>query len=180
MPDKNGVDLLKSLRALQPALAVVLMTAFGTIENAVAAMREGAYDYLTKPINLDELDVLLQRIMERHHLITENKELITTRDLPLQLSSHQPELSDMASLLHGTMPEVTARIESMMIEKALKETNGNSISHSHLFLFPHSCFSLRIRCPLRPRLVLVNVVHCSSIKMVTGSVTMLGHMLVRP
>ena len=75
MPDKNGVDLLKTLRALQPALAVVLMTAFGTIENAVAAMREGAYDYLTKPINLDELDVLLQRIMERHHLITENKEL---------------------------------------------------------------------------------------------------------
>jgi len=75
MPDKTGVDLLRALRAMQPAISVVLMTAFGTIETAVAAMREGAFDYLTKPINLDELDILLQRIRERQLLIAENEVL---------------------------------------------------------------------------------------------------------
>lgn len=73
MPDSNGMELLTSLCEIRPAIAVVLMTAYGTIENAVAAMRKGAFDYLTKPINLEELDILLQRIMERQHLIVENQ-----------------------------------------------------------------------------------------------------------
>jgi len=73
MPDKSGFDLLKEIKALNPAVTVVLMTAFGTIEGAVAAMREGAYDYLSKPIDLEELDLLLQRVQERNRLISENR-----------------------------------------------------------------------------------------------------------
>lgn len=73
MPDKNGLELLKEIKSRNPETAVVVMTAFGTIENAVEAMREGAYDYLTKPIELDELDLLLQRIVERQQLISENR-----------------------------------------------------------------------------------------------------------
>ncbi len=75
MPDKNGLELLKEIKLHNPETAVVLMTAFGTIESAVEAMRQGAYDYLTKPINLDELDLLINRIFERQRLVSENKRL---------------------------------------------------------------------------------------------------------
>jgi two-component system NtrC family response regulator len=73
MPEHSGFELLKDIRTLHPETMVVIMTAFGTIEGAVAAMREGAYDYLTKPVDLDELDMLLQRMRERRHLLSENR-----------------------------------------------------------------------------------------------------------
>ena len=73
MPHGTGVDLLKAAKGIQSQAAVIIMTAFGTIEGAVTAMREGAFDYLTKPINLDELDVLLRRVEELHQLQSENQ-----------------------------------------------------------------------------------------------------------
>ncbi len=75
MPGESGHELLVKTRSLSPETAVVLMTAFGTIEGAVDAMRAGAYDYLTKPIELDELDLLIGRISERRRLISENRAL---------------------------------------------------------------------------------------------------------
>ena len=72
MPGKSGLDLLKEIRQISPGTSVVLITAFGTIEGAVEAMREGAYDYITKPIDLQELDFLLHRIAEQRRLISEN------------------------------------------------------------------------------------------------------------
>jgi two-component system NtrC family response regulator len=75
MPGESGHELLLKTRSLSPETAVVLMTAFGTIEGAVDAMRAGAYDYLTKPIELDELDLLIGRISERRRLISENRTL---------------------------------------------------------------------------------------------------------
>jgi DNA-binding NtrC family response regulator len=73
MPNGTGLDLLKSVRTLHSQSTVIMMTAFGTIEGAVSAIREGAFDYLTKPINLDELDALLHRIEELQQLKSENQ-----------------------------------------------------------------------------------------------------------
>jgi DNA-binding NtrC family response regulator len=73
MPNGTGLDLLKAVRSLQSQTAVIMMTAFGTIEGAIAAIREGAFDYLTKPINLDELDALLHRVEELQQLKSENQ-----------------------------------------------------------------------------------------------------------
>jgi DNA-binding NtrC family response regulator len=73
MPDITGLDVLKEIKKFNPETGVVLITAFGTIEDAVNAMKEGAYDYLTKPIELDELDFLVKRMLERRQLISENK-----------------------------------------------------------------------------------------------------------
>jgi DNA-binding NtrC family response regulator len=73
MPDKTGYDLLKEVKSVNPSACVVLITAFGTIEGAIAAIREGAYDYLTKPIDLEQLDLLLRRVQERNRLLSENK-----------------------------------------------------------------------------------------------------------
>lgn len=75
MPDMTGIELLMKLKERNPETAVVIITAFGTIENAVKAMKEGAGDYLTKPVNLDELDFIIKRIAERQLLISENKYL---------------------------------------------------------------------------------------------------------
>jgi DNA-binding NtrC family response regulator len=75
MPDLNGLDLLAELMQAHPGLDVVFMTAHGTIDSAVEAMRRGAFDYLTKPLEKDELLVVLRRAMERRHLVRENRML---------------------------------------------------------------------------------------------------------
>ncbi len=73
MPEMNGIELLKKIKENNPEIAVVIITAFGTIEDAVKAMKEGAFDYLTKPVDLDELEFIIKRISERQQLISENK-----------------------------------------------------------------------------------------------------------
>ncbi|MDI7259706.1 MAG: sigma-54 dependent transcriptional regulator [Thermodesulfobacteriota bacterium] len=75
MPELDGLQTLRQIRARFPDLPVVMMTAYGTVETAVASMKEGALDYLTKPIDLDELLLIFQKVLERSSLIKENREL---------------------------------------------------------------------------------------------------------
>ena len=75
MSGKTGVDLLDGIREINPEVPVVLMTAFGTVASAVDAMKRGAADFLTKPIDLDQLEVLVGRTLERRALVFENREL---------------------------------------------------------------------------------------------------------
>jgi len=75
MGKMSGVDLLTHVQERHPDTAVVLVTAYGSIESAVDAMRRGAYDYVTKPINLDRLELLVQRAHRRQSLLRENREL---------------------------------------------------------------------------------------------------------
>jgi DNA-binding NtrC family response regulator len=77
MPGIDGVELLRKIKEAQPELPVVLMTAFGGVETAVSAMREGAADYLTKPLNTDELVIVLGRTLETTKLRREASELRT-------------------------------------------------------------------------------------------------------
>lgn len=73
MPGWDGLTTLKKIKEINPEIDVVVMTAFGTIENAVELMKAGAYDFLTKPIDLDQLESILMRLKERRNLISENK-----------------------------------------------------------------------------------------------------------
>jgi two-component system NtrC family response regulator len=73
MPELDGLQTLREIRRLSPELPVVMMTAYGTVETAVASMKEGALDYLTKPIDLDELLLIFEKVLERSRLIHENK-----------------------------------------------------------------------------------------------------------
>jgi DNA-binding NtrC family response regulator len=75
MPDKSGIELLGELQKTQPGVCVVLMTAHGSIDSAVEAMRRGAFDYLTKPLERDELLLVLKRALERTRLVRENRML---------------------------------------------------------------------------------------------------------
>jgi DNA-binding NtrC family response regulator len=64
MPEMDGMGLLAHLRTLQPQTPVIMMTAYGTVENAVAAMRTGAWDYLLKPVQFDDLLLKIERALE--------------------------------------------------------------------------------------------------------------------
>jgi two-component system response regulator HydG len=75
MPGLTGVELLSHIQEHHADTAVILVTAYGTIESAVDAMRRGAYDYITKPINLDRLELLVERAHRRQSLLRENREL---------------------------------------------------------------------------------------------------------
>ncbi len=75
MPKMSGVDLLKNVKALAPDTEVVLMTAYGTIERAVEAMREGAYDFVTKPFRRAEIERVVKRALEKTALLAENRAL---------------------------------------------------------------------------------------------------------
>jgi len=75
MPGLSGLELLAGARAISPEAAVIVMTAYGTIETAVAAIKSGAADYLTKPLNLDELLHRIGQVRERQRLLRENREL---------------------------------------------------------------------------------------------------------
>jgi NtrC-family two-component system response regulator AlgB len=78
MAEMNGYDLLQRVNATDPDIPVILMTAYATVENAVAAMKAGAYDYLTKPFSLDQVQHAVERALETRRLRTENRELRET------------------------------------------------------------------------------------------------------
>ena len=73
MPGMDGMELLKRVKQINPEIDVIMITAYGTIETAVQAMKAGAADYITKPIELDELLLLVDRISERRTLLKENE-----------------------------------------------------------------------------------------------------------
>ncbi len=75
LPDIDGLQLAETLLQDQPETKIIMMTAFGTVKNAVQAMKLGIYDYLTKPIDLDELLIILRRAIQEKRLIDENIDL---------------------------------------------------------------------------------------------------------
>src|SRR5208282_2126859 len=68
----HGLDILQRARAISPPACVIVITAFGTIETAVEAMKSGAYDYLEKPFKLEELNLCIQRALNYNEAISEN------------------------------------------------------------------------------------------------------------
>jgi len=75
MPGEDGLQLLRQIKNIDPMVDVIMMTAYGTIESAVEAMKEGAYDYIEKPINQDRLPILLTRVLEKQSLAEDNLRL---------------------------------------------------------------------------------------------------------
>lgn len=72
MPEVNGLELLKAVKEYQPETEVIILTGYGSIETAVEALKLGSYDYLQKPIKLDRLKALIDRILEKKSLQEEN------------------------------------------------------------------------------------------------------------
>jgi two-component system, NtrC family, response regulator len=75
MPGMSGMELLEECKKIRPELPVIMMTAYGTIEMAVEAMKKKAYDYITKPFNNEELKLIIKKALENYRLTKENRRL---------------------------------------------------------------------------------------------------------
>ena len=72
MPEMDGLELLRELKEFEPSLPIIVITAYGTVENAVEALRAGAYDYIAKPFETDEIKLTVAKVLERERLLAEN------------------------------------------------------------------------------------------------------------
>jgi two-component system response regulator HydG len=106
MPGMDGLELLRAARTVAPSTEVVLMTAFGTVEIAVEAMREGAYDFVTKPLNRHDVLKSLAKAREKAQLLAEN------RRLREQLASQQRSGSPLMGMV-GASDEIRSVLESV-------------------------------------------------------------------
>ncbi|MBI3803060.1 MAG: sigma-54-dependent Fis family transcriptional regulator [Nitrospirae bacterium] len=75
MPGMSGIDLLRTIRERSPETIVIFITGYASLDSAIEAVREGAYDYLTKPFRIEELYIAVKNATERIKLIKENKKL---------------------------------------------------------------------------------------------------------
>src|ERR1700751_2296305 len=72
LPGSSGLDVLREARRVEPTLPVILITAYGSVEEAVTAMKEGAYDFIQKPVDLEHLNLLVERASQQQELLREN------------------------------------------------------------------------------------------------------------
>lgn len=108
MPGLTGIEVLKEAKRLNPAIDAIIVTAFGTIETAVEAMKTGASDYITKPINLNELSVSINRIAQHRTLLRENeilKQELKTRGVSFETIRHKsPKTAELINLAGRIAP----------------------------------------------------------------------------
>ena len=72
MPEIDGIKLLKQIKSNYPDTQIIIVTGYGSIDSAVEAMKEGAYDYITKPIVDNEIKIVLERLVKQKQLLEEN------------------------------------------------------------------------------------------------------------
>jgi two-component system response regulator FlrC len=117
MPEVSGLDLLRKVKSLTPQIPVILLTAYGTVQNAVDAMRDGAYDYLLKPFSSEALENVVRRALnaasqknERvsHEIITQDAEFSRTLEQASQAA--QSTATVLIEAESGTGKELLARM----------------------------------------------------------------------
>ena len=102
MPGLNGIEVLRAVKKINPALSVLIMTAYATIETAILAMKEGAYDYLIKPFSLDEVELIVKKIVRYQELVAENvrlKQQLEERDRAKQVIGTSPQMKKILELV---------------------------------------------------------------------------------
>src|SRR5439155_8148605 len=105
LPGISGLELLKRVRSGYPGTAAIVMTAYGTIQSAVEAMRSGAYDYITKPVEPYDLRALVSRALDHHRLIEEVQVLRSCLD---QKYGFENIIGSSGSLMHAL--DIAARV----------------------------------------------------------------------
>lgn len=111
MGEVSGVDILRAARQYQADTAVILITGFPTVENAVQVLKEGAYDYITKPFQLDELGKVVQRALEQQRLAREVVSLRDTVSL-YQISEDMSSSLELSELLEKILGAAVEEVQS--------------------------------------------------------------------
>jgi DNA-binding NtrC family response regulator len=116
MPEMDGTALLEAIKAESPSAKIILLTAYGSVEDAVKAMKKGAFYYLTKPVNLEELEFLVKKAFSSHQLEEENKELkhelFRERYDLGQMIAHSGKMKELLK----TVDKIAASNASVLIE----------------------------------------------------------------
>jgi len=102
LPGNNGLELLREIKRRRPEAVVIVMTGFATVQSAVQAMKLGAYDYITKPFNFDELRLELERVTAHLKLTAENRllrEQLKSKQGFGQLVGHSPEMEKLYRII---------------------------------------------------------------------------------
>jgi putative PEP-CTERM system response regulator len=110
LPKMDGMGVLSEFREIDPEASVILMTAYGTIETAVEAMRMGAFDFLTKPFDTDHLSVIIKRALENRRLVAENtilREEIANSLGMKQIIGNSDQIKESMDLVQKVSPSDT-------------------------------------------------------------------------
>ncbi len=110
LPKKNGIEILRSSKEENQLVPVIIMTAFGSVDTAVAAMKEGAFDFITKPFDTDHLLVLIKRALENQRLLTENillKEEFTSKFGLPKIIGRSEKILTVAQIVQKVAPTKT-------------------------------------------------------------------------
>ena len=114
LPDGNGIDLLSDIKSSLPATQVVVLTAYGTVQEAIAAMKEGAHDFLTKPCKLNELEAAIEKALRVQNL--ERGNIALQRDVErLQASDRFVGDTEAVRELHALVGRVAATESTVLI-----------------------------------------------------------------
>jgi len=121
MPGMSGLDVLDKLRSDWPDIAVIIATAMGDAQTAVDTMKRGAYDYLTKPFNRDDLVLKVQKATEKRHLQLENERY--RLDLEKRVGEQAKRLQQQFAELVGTL----AREHKLLYKLAYSQRGGKAL-----------------------------------------------------
>jgi two-component system NtrC family response regulator len=149
MPDLSGLELLKAARAINPETQVIIMTAYGNVETAVEAMKDGAADYLTKPLNLEELRQKIQRIVEQHRLYAENRALREELKARHRIEGIIGESGQMVEVI--SLVQRVAASEATVLIRGESGTGKELIAKAIHYASPRSSHPLvRVNCAALP------------------------------
>lgn len=148
MPDVSGLQLLKTIKNSQPELDVIMLTGNATVENAITSMKQGAYDFITKPVELDRVEQILRRCMEKRQLEKRNQifknRLSDLRDSQLVGNSHAiKEIKSMINRFADSDSTVLIHGESGTGKELVANLiHKNSLRHEEPFIIV-DCTSLQ-------------------------------------
>jgi DNA-binding NtrC family response regulator len=100
MPGGTGLDVLHAVKKINPSVPLILITAYGNIEGAVEAMRDGAFDYISKPVKLNMLTEVVEKALEQHQIYLENQTIIDPDDGTFHLEGLVADSSVMQTALN--------------------------------------------------------------------------------
>jgi DNA-binding NtrC family response regulator len=122
LPGADGLAVLRAARQANASSYVIIVTGYASLDSAISAVRLGAYDYLTKPFSLGQLDVILRRIADRESLERENRELLHVESgTPAgRAGPSMAEVGDRLARIESTVARIEARLEVFERSKSLR------------------------------------------------------------
>jgi two-component system, NtrC family, response regulator AtoC len=136
MPEMNGIEFIEELKKTSPDTQAIVMTAYGSMESAIEAMKLGAYDYISKPIDLEELRMNIEKILETQSILAENrflKEQIDERYKDLKIIGKSKNIKELLS----TVVRV-AKTDSIVLIRGESGTGKELIARAIHTLSPRS------------------------------------------